>query len=114
MPIEGGSLHLEPRFSGPVWWGPYVTVPPGNYTVAVRLEAEELPNAPVLGLQVYWYKHQVYADSTFWGSHLPTGRPLTAQFDVELTEWVPALEVVGVTYGNAEVLVHEVRLEERT
>lgn len=80
----------------------------------VRLEAEELPEAPVLGLQVYWYKHQVYADRVFWGGHLVTGRPLTAQFDVELTDWVPSLEVVGFTYGNAEILIHEVRFEERT
>ncbi len=43
-----------------------------------------------------------------------TGRPLTAQFDVELTEWVPSLEVVGITFGNAEILIHEVRFEERT
>ena len=112
--IEGGSLRLEPRFRGPVWWGPYVTVPPGNYTVMVRLEAEELPDIPVLGLQVYWYKHRVYADRVFWGGHLVTGRPLTAQFDVELTDWVPSLEVVGITYGNAEIRIHEVRFEERT
>ena len=90
-----------------------MTVPPGNYTVMVRLEADELPDGPVLGLQVYRYKHAVYADVVFWGRHLVEGRPLTAQFDLELTEWVPALEVVGVAYGNAEVAIHWVRLEGR-
>ena len=113
VPIEGGSLRLGPGFSGPVWWGPYATVPPGHYTVMVRLEAGELPDEPVLRLQVYWYQHQLYADRTFWGEHLAEGRPLTAQFDVELTEWVPSLEVVGISYGNAEIRIYEVRLEGR-
>lgn len=110
----GDHLLIEDTYSGPVWWGPYITLPPGRYGVEVVVEADEPIEGPFLEVVVYWYRHAWYASRVFTGGEVEPGRRSTLRFEFELGSWVPALEVVGRTYGDSVFRVYEVRVEEIT
>jgi uncharacterized membrane protein len=112
--VQVGSNHLfiKKGTQGSVWWGPWVTVPPGNYTLEIHLRVGERLDGPLLDLSVYQYEHLPYYTKTVRGNEVnpTTINVLTIPF--ELDEWIPALEVGGLSYGNADTMVYKVELKE--
>ena len=109
--VERDHMLVEEGVRGGVWWGPYVTLPPGNYSVEVHLRVDEASDEPILTIIVYWYKHAYYYNATVLGSDIEPGRINVLRFGFELEDWSPSLEVVGVSHGNAEFRIYGVEVE---
>jgi len=105
-------LFIKEETRGSVWWGPWVTVPPGNYTLELHLWVEEGAEGPLLDVNVYQYANLIYHSETIWGSEIKPGTINVLTFNFELEEWIPALEVGGESHGNADLRIYKVEVEE--
>jgi len=110
--VEGDHLLLSKNFSGNAWWGPYITVPPGRYKIEVKYSLSETTERAVFGLSAYWFKHATYGEKTIWGNQTLPGQIGTVSMEFETSDWVPALEIVGTGFGNADVSVYSVTMLE--
>lgn len=112
--VEKDSLLIERQIRGSVWWGPYVTVPPGNYSVEIHVEVEKETEEPLFDIVVYWFNKTTYVKKTIFGSEITPEKKSVIKIKLELDEWVPALEVVGISHGNQNLRVYKVNFEEIT
>lgn len=110
--VEDGHITIPKGLRGSVWWGPWLTLPPGEYRVTIILDADELGSLPLLTLESYWYKTITYDELMITGDSLTDGGPTTIVWEFTLDEWAPSLEVVGISHGWAEVRVYSLTLEE--
>jgi len=110
--FQGDHLFLKRGNIGNAWWGPYITVPPGRYRVEVELSIDEEVSGCVMDVLVYyWSAGEVYAIRSILGDQLKPGERAVISFDFELTKWVPAIEVVGMSYGITDICVYSVKFE---
>jgi hypothetical protein len=110
--VKEDHLFLDRSNLGNAWWGPWITVPPGKYKMEVQFSAEEATDGAILGLSVYWWKHQTYAEKIVQGSEVVPGQRNTITVEFELNEWVPALEIVGTAFGKTNINVYSISMQE--
>jgi hypothetical protein len=109
--VEDGHITIHNGTRGSVWWGPFLTLPPGRYRVTITLDAEKAEDLTLLTVQAYWYKRTTYSQVTISGDMLDGEKPTTLAWEFTLTEWTPSLEVVGISHGWTEIHVHDVTIE---
>jgi len=114
--IEGDHLVIGKNTVGNAWWGPYITVPAGKYRVEVDYAINGNVSGPFLDLTAYYWNSPqnvpVYAKKTVLGSQVAAGQKSVAVMEFELKDWVPSLEIVGTSYGKADISVYSVKFEE--
>jgi uncharacterized membrane protein len=109
--VEDGHITIRNGTRGSVWWGPFLTLPPGRYRVTITLVAEDPGTLNLLTVQAYLYKQTTYSEVTITGDLLNGEKPTTLAWEFTLTEWAPSLEVVGTSHGWTEIHVHDLTLE---
>jgi len=105
---EKDHLLIEDHYKGSVWWGPYITAPPGRYLIEVHIEPERMTREPLLDIIAYQFKKTTYLNETVYGNQLKPRENNLVVFELELTEWVPSLEVIGRSYGNSNYKVNKI------
>jgi hypothetical protein len=101
--VEGYHLVIDRDRSGVAWWGPFITVPPGEYRVEVEYTIHENITGPFLNLTSYCWNPAsqnatVYAEKNVRGNEATPGQKNIAVFEFKVNDWVPSLEIVGTTY----------------
>jgi|YelNatPaOPRAMG01_1025707.scaffolds.fasta_scaffold11652_4 uncharacterized membrane protein len=114
--VKGDYLFLRQGFSGNAWWGPYITVPPGKFRIQVRFSVDEQFQGPIMRVLAYRWNQssigtKVYAEKIIVGDDLQPGKVITVTLEFELNHWESSLEIVGESYGNANIKVYEVKFE---
>jgi len=114
--IAGDHLVIDQNVSGDIWWGPYVTVPPGKYRVEVEYAVNGNVSGPFLNLTACYHgspqNETIYAQESVLGNETIAGQKNVATMDFELKDWIPSLEIVGTSYGKTDFSVYAVKLEE--
>lgn len=110
--VRKDHLFIKKDIVGGVWWGSWITVPPGNYTVKLHLWVDERADGPLLDINVYQYRDLLYHTETIQGGEIEPGTINVLTFGFELKKWISALEVGGVSHGNSDLWVYKVEVEE--
>ena len=115
MELASGYLNSSTAFhpaqnDSVFWYGPYVDLPPGNYTATYRLliGTGVQPSAHVVSVAVYNYTEagpDVYASSTLFGYNFPAANTwINATLNFTLNSFVISAEFPGLAPTNASTL----------
>lgn len=90
--VQGDHIYVAEGQRGSVFWGPYLTLPPGSYRVTVSFSADTAVQDALFDLRVYCYGAETYAERTVHGVEVVAGARSTLTLDFDLEEWAPSLE----------------------
>jgi len=71
--VRRDHLFIKKEIAGGVWWGPWITVPPGNYTLKLHLWVDERAEGPLLDINVYQYRDLLFYTETIQGGEIEPG-----------------------------------------
>ena len=107
--VRQDSVHVQPSYNTSIWWGPYLTLPPGDYMVTINGTADTLPQDTFLTLEVLSYETGLYNQYTLNGVPEP-GAQWSMSFSFTTDTWNTDVEVIGRNHGNADFHVTSLRL----
>ncbi len=104
--VEPDGLHIESWYNCSIWWGPYILLPPGEYTVNIMLETETIIEEPILTVKALSIPRRTYQTWNITANQTHHSEAL----NLTLTEWVPEFEIVGINHGNANYTITRIEL----
>jgi hypothetical protein len=110
--IKKDHLLLRKNFIGNAWWGPYVLTPPGKYNVEVEYSIKEKVEGPILKLSALRWNDKIFSEEIIYGNNLTINKKNTIDFQFEIKDWVPELEIVGMSYGSSDILIYSIKWSE--
>jgi len=109
--VQGNHIYVAEGQRGSIFWGPYLTLPPGRYRATVSFSADTQVEGALFDLKVYCYGVETYAERTVHGSEVAAGARSTLTLSFDLEEWAPSLKVTLISHGWAPLRIYSVELE---